>query len=634
MSFGSSQSKQISRARSRPTGSFLQVAPLDERFVRWFKLAATSAESLVLIAGALGVIGWAFGVEALKHPTDEPALQSAASINFVLLSTAILLLCVGAPKLWRKITGRSLAAIVMVASAMTFIEHTCHLYWEDLVLWKPNEGFGLTYPGPLLPHESFFFFLLGLGAILFNVVLKERFFPSQILAAAVFVPSFIVLICCLLGQAHLCIYFGCVQLSPICSLVFSAYSLGLFFASPDTGAAKVFSVKSKPGILARRALVGVGILIAALLPRRWLIEVGERTQLVDSSMVNIGTAIVAFFALCFFGWRAIEAVHQESEAEEAKLRKLVCLTCITEYTDESLVFCPKDGSTLIRLIDNLRPGARFDGRYLIVKELGSGGMSTVYLAEHLLMKKNVAVKVLQTQCASDPKTIQRFQRESQATSGLSHPNLVNVYDFNVTEEGQAYMVMEFLEGESLSELIYEREAIPWHEALPLFLDVCEGLEHAHSKGVIHRDLKPGNIMLLPAADSNGQFIPKIVDFGLAKVFDNAASQLTQPGEVFGSPHYMSPEQCRGQDIDQRSDIYAMGCIMYATLVGRPPFEGSSIMETVMMHMKDPLPGVPPSLEVPAWLQAIMRKATAKDPEKRYQSVSELKLALANGAAAS
>src|SRR5262249_46324069 len=160
------------------------------------------------------------------------------------------------------------------------------------------EGFGLTYPGPLLPHESFFFFLLALATILFDVVLREKFFLWQILAAFVFVPSFIVLVCCLLGQAHLCIYFGCVQLSPICSLVFSACSEGLFVASANSGDAKLFSLKSKPGILARRALVGVGIFIAALLPRRWLIEVGEGAQLVDSSTINIGTAIVAFLALC------------------------------------------------------------------------------------------------------------------------------------------------------------------------------------------------------------------------------------------------------------------------------------------------------------------------------------------------
>jgi len=622
------------------------VPPIDPKLARSFKLAAIAAETLVLVAAALGVIGWAFGIHALKHPTDEPALQSAAALNFVFLSTATLLLCVGTPKLWRRLTGRFLATVVIVSSAATFIEHTCHLYWQDLVLWR-SEGLGLTYPGPLLPHESFFFILLGIGVLLFNIAVRKKIYPSQILAVFVFVPSFIVLICYMLGQSHLCIYFGCVQLSPIVSMIFLMQSLGLFFASSDSGAARIFSLTSTTGTLARRTCAALAILIAALLPRQWLISVGESAQLVDAATVNIGTATFALIAVGTFGWwcfRKIEAgetekqqaielkdeaieMLRESEAQETRHLKLVCLKCMAEFSDRTLTHCPHDLTELINIVDVLKPGSLFADSYLIEKELGSGGMSTVYLAEHVLMNKKVAVKVLQAHLASDLTTIQRFQRESQAASSLSHPNLVTVYDFKVTETGQAYMVMEFIEGLSLSELINRSKPMRWREALPLILDICEGLEHAHSKGIIHRDLKPGNVMLLPSPAAERRFTPKIVDFGLAKVWDQAGLQLTHTGEIFGSPLYMCPEQCRAAPMDPRSDIYAMGCLMYAVLTGRPPFEGDNAMETMMMHVSVPPPAMSTDVEVPPWFEQIVQKALAKDPHDRFQTVTEMKAEL-------
>jgi serine/threonine-protein kinase len=257
-------------------------------------------------------------------------------------------------------------------------------------------------------------------------------------------------------------------------------------------------------------------------------------------------------------------------------------------------------------------------------------MSTVYLAEHLLMNKRVAVKVLQTRLASDPKTVQRFQREAQAASSLSHPNLVTVHDFNVTADGQAYMVMDFLEGLSLDELISEDKPMPWREAILLLVDICDGVDHAHAKGIVHRDLKPANIMLLASLAPDRRYTPKIVDFGLAKVLDEAALHLTNTGEIFGSPLYMSPEQCQGQPVDTRSDIYSIGCILYATLAGRPPFQGAGVMQTLMMHINAPPPAVPPALGVPAWLEAIAHKAMSKNAELRFQSVADLARSLSNG----
>jgi tRNA A-37 threonylcarbamoyl transferase component Bud32 len=644
---------QQTRAASESTRPLMEPTArivadeIDPKLLAMFKLGALISAVLVLAAGSLAAIGWAFAIEPLKHPTDEPSLQAAASLHFIILSVSLLLLSIGSPRLWRSVSGRILAGIVMVASTVTFIEHTCHIYIKDFVVRQPDEGFALTYPGPLLPHESLAFFVLALGALLLNVVVRRRLSLSQVCAALVFVPNFIVLSCYLFGQSHICVYFGCVLLSPITSLVFLLQSIGLFLSNAESSPARMLSLKGTAGVLARRSCAAVAIVILLLLPRQWLISAGEAAQIVDASTVNIGTAVVAVLALCVFGWlcfRRIESEEtQKQEAIEEKVQaieslkrsggyaafKMVCLTCGAEFTGSETV-CPNDQEKLVRVMDNLKPGTIFEQRYNILKELGSGGMSTVYLAEHLLMKKMVAVKLLKTQFSSDTTSLRRFQRESQAASSLSHPNIVGIYDFSVSASGQAYMVMEFVEGQSLGDLLKERKTIPWQEAIELFLDICEGLEHAHSKGIIHRDLKPGNIMLLPPTTSDKNFAPKIVDFGLAKVCDQPELNLTQTGEVFGSPLYMSPEQWQGQHIDLRSDIYAMGCVMYDVLTGNPPFSGANSLETMMMHMNAPVPAMAADLHVPPWLEKIIRKAMAKDPEKRFETVSELKKAIADG----
>jgi tRNA A-37 threonylcarbamoyl transferase component Bud32 len=646
------------------------IGESDAKLAIAVKSAALISALLVLVVAMLAAVGWAFGIEALKHPTTEPAIQGPASINLIILSIALLIMSLGKPRLWTNITGRTLAIIVALASLATFIEHTCHIQLPrllQLTLWPESEdrGFGLTYPGPLLPHESFSFLLLALSTIFFNVALRQKYWPTQALAALVMVPNFIILSFYLMGQSNVCIYFGCVQLSPLSSLVLLLNGIALFFADPTVGAARIFSLKSTPGVLARRAAIGLMLLVAALLPRQWLIAAGESAGVVDASTINIVTAVVVVLTLSAFAWwcfrkieteevekkeaiiqkdqaivqkeeaieqkdQAMELMLRESGAYEAKTYKLVCLTCMGEYTDMSLTHCPKDKAELISVLDEFRPGSTFAQVYLIIQELGKGGMSTVYLAEHLLMNKKVAVKVLQMRLASDPTTIQRFQREAQTSSSLSHANVVAVHDFNVTSSGQAYMVMEYLDGQSLSEFIERGKLMPWRETVLLLLEVCEGLEHAHAKGIIHRDLKPGNIMLLPSPALDRRFTPKIVDFGLAKILDDSAVHLTHTGEIFGSPLYMSPEQCQGLALDHRSDIYSLGCIMYAALVGKAPYHGENLMQTLMMHLQAPLPVMPPELGVPLWLQQIVSKAIAKDPAARFQTLAELSNALKAG----
>ena len=211
-------------------------------------------------------------------------------------------------------------------------------------------------------------------------------------------------------------------------------------------------------------------------------------------------------------------------------------------------------------------------KYELLSVLGVGGMSTIYKARHKYMGRLTAVKLLHPYLTADPSMFQRFQYEAKAASNLNHPNVVGIHDFGITDGGTAYLVMDYLEGEDLSSILERESLLPEAQAREIFRQACAGLDHAHSKGVIHRDLKPSNLFLCP--EDGGNFLVKLVDFGIAKITDNTSEKsqnLTRTGEVFGSPLYMSPEQCSGKPLDPRSDLYSFGCLMYEVLTGRRPF---------------------------------------------------------------
>ena len=305
----------------------------------------------------------------------------------------------------------------------------------------------------------------------------------------------------------------------------------------------------------------------------------------------------------------------------------VCLNCHKEV-DGTETNCPHDGGDLVSSRHDPLVGTTFAGRYSILKIAGHGGMSTVYKSQHVYMERIVAVKLLHKHLISDPVSIQRFQQEAKASSSLTHPNIITVYDFGITEdEGLAYLVMDYLEGPSLGDLIDEGGPLHEKEALDLFRQITRGLVHAHGKGVVHRDLKPRNLVLTVQED--GDVLVKIVDFGIAKMLprEGVESQhLTQTGEVFGSPIYMSPEQCSGQPLDARSDVYSMGCVMYEVLTGIPPFIGQNAVETMSMHVSEtppPFSEVAPNLKISARTEELVMACLAKKPKKRIQSAADL-----------
>jgi predicted Ser/Thr protein kinase len=263
-------------------------------------------------------------------------------------------------------------------------------------------------------------------------------------------------------------------------------------------------------------------------------------------------------------------------------------------------------------------------RYKVIEEIGRGGMGVVYRVLQLTLDREMALKTIDGHDVKDA-TWRRFQQEAKASSLLDHPNLISVHDSGVIEGKHPYFVMDYVQGTTLSKLVEEKGPLTVEEALPIFIQVCFGLAYAHDLGIVHRDLKPSNIMLMKPP-GGGAYIVKIVDFGIAKLHQAEGADiqgLTKTGEIFGSPLYMSPEQCLGIAVDHRSDIYALGCVFFEALAGLPPFMGNTALATMMQHQSER----PPSLkeatlgkEFPQPVEALIARLLEKDPDKRYQSL--------------
>ncbi len=260
-------------------------------------------------------------------------------------------------------------------------------------------------------------------------------------------------------------------------------------------------------------------------------------------------------------------------------------------------------------------GQLINDRYEIEKLIGEGGMANVYLAQDTILDRKVAIKVLRGDLAGDDKFVRRFQREALSASSLSHPNIVEIYDVG-EDEGNFYIVMEYIEGKTLKQLIKKRGVLTLPETIDIMLQLLDALSSAHDSYIIHRDIKPQNIMIKESG------LVKITDFGIAMALNNA--QLTQTNSVMGSVHYLPPEQASGKGSTIRSDIYSLGILMFEMLTGKMPFKGDSAVEIALKHMKEPLPSVKElNPVVPQSVENIILKAAAKNPKNRYRDVREM-----------
>lgn len=264
----------------------------------------------------------------------------------------------------------------------------------------------------------------------------------------------------------------------------------------------------------------------------------------------------------------------------------------------------------------INKGYLLGDRYRIVDTLGEGGMANVYLADDIILKRQVAVKIIRLDLQKDSQVLARFQREALATSELSHPNIVSVFDVG-TDHGLPYMVMEYVKGPDLKDYIRENSPIPLPQVIKIMDQILSAMELAHKHNVIHRDLKPQNILM----DEKGNI--KIADFGIAVALNQSA--ITQTNSVLGSVHYMSPEQTRGGMVTKQSDIYSLGIILYEALTGHVPFNGETPVAIALKHAEDDIPSLrKQNKAIPQALENVVLKATAKDPRDRYASVAEMK----------
>jgi eukaryotic-like serine/threonine-protein kinase len=301
--------------------------------------------------------------------------------------------------------------------------------------------------------------------------------------------------------------------------------------------------------------------------------------------------------------------------------------------NESRDDCPSDEEelphrdTLPAPAHDPQLGKLIDGRYLLLEVLGEGGMGSVYRANHVLMDKAVAVKLIHSELAHLPEVARRFEREARSSSRLTDPHCISVTDFGRTEDGTLFLVMEILEGESLADRLAREGRLSPAKAVDFAIQILKALAHAHGAGVVHRDLKPENVQLVTHGDET-DFV-KILDFGIAKLASGSGSgeKLTQSGIVFGTPPYLSPEQALGQDVDHRADLYAAGIILFEMLTGMTPFRADSAMQIISMHITAPIPRLAEHGRFPAGMQDVIDRAMAKQPGDRFASADEFTASL-------
>lgn len=605
-------------------------------------LAGQALLWVTLFATVLVIAGWALDVRELKRLwLADTAIPSSTAISISLFCIASLLNFHAAKTKFATLPGKIVSFVLISAAAATLVESFSGQEFNLALslLPKGEDVRGLTFPGPMAPNISAQVLLLGAALLFPKIEIKGRS-VCQLSLLIIVLAAMSSMIGHAFGVEFMCTMLGCIKIPAVSSLLFGMAAVAAVMTAPRVGFMERLCGDDYAGQVARRlSLTFLSVPLAL-----WLRQDGVSKGIFDQ---NFGWFAFCAFTIVLF-WRSINigsqgvAVVSEAKKEvEKKLQessnalneiyrakiaekdaginvhvvrmKKVCVSCAQSFSLD-IEYCPEDGSQLYEVRDDNLVGRIFADRYLVTDFLGKGGMSSVYKAQHTYMHKTVALKILLPHLACDPKSIRRFQREAKSASLLRHPNLLEVHDFGVTPDGEAFIVMQFVEGISLADYLAERKRLDLELFYTVFEQVCAGLSHAHSEGVIHRDLKPSNVMMNTAG---GAIVVQVIDFGLAKLEgEDAALRITNDSEVIGSPLYMSPEAYSSSQLTVSADIYSLGCLMYEALQGDPPFLADSITETVMKQLyHDPKP-LPAALAVPSELEKLIQSMLNKEPENR------------------
>lgn len=627
----------------------MQVAEKERaKLAARFKKISGIAGGIVALLSLLVVVGWYADIEILKHPFGTSVAFGVAFVYCVYGCILALDAFVPDTKASR-ILKLAIASVLSAMAATKCIEGLIGADWDMLSInlsFNAERMVPLTYPGVMTPDTALVETLVGVSYLLMDVGRKVRVQFWQWIAVTVIALCMIPVFGFILGDTNLCSLWGCVRMP----VAFAITSIGLAFAilaaRPERGFTSALIEPDLLGTAMRQSLFSAMILLPLFAEAK---AVFVHFGIFDEGLAKSGLGIAFMFVFLgtvmsqfVFAYKSEQNMRRNTEQRLQDLshqfsqsqvenntfgfsgkawRTAKCSKCEKEF-DSHTKICPYDDSPL--KIHDALIGQVLEGRYKVLEFLGRGGMSTVYKVEHLILSKILAIKFLQTQFVSKGESVLRFQREGKAMARLQHPNLCTVTECSIID-GVPYLVMEFLQGMSLDEILKEEKRLSAKRTVEIMLQVADGLQHAHDESIVHRDIKPSNIMMTPLDD--GKEHAKVVDFGLARILDSDDQKLSQTGEAFGSPLYMSPEQCLGGEIDPRTDIYGLGCVIYECLSGNVPFRGKTFMETFNLHISGELKPFAKGLDVPAGLAQLVERMLAKDAIDRPASMNEVKEAL-------
>jgi tRNA A-37 threonylcarbamoyl transferase component Bud32 len=625
------------------------------RLLDSFRLSAMISAVLVLSYCLAILIGWYCDIQPLKMLFGF-AVPFGAAVSYMVLASIVLALAISPDRKDVRMIAAAMSLLTAIIGAVKFAEATLEADWDWFSVPLSGElanGVVLAYPGQLTPDATLGILLVSTSLFLMTLHNSKVDPIWQWLLTLTGSVALLPVVGFLQGIPEFCGLWGCVKVPVTLAASTLVLSFAVYSLRPGSGWFALLLEPDMLGTALRRSLFALMVLLPAFtVLKAGLVAahiIDENTASPALSVLNLLAGVSIVISQFVYAYRREQNLRRDTEQKLADLssemsqrgaksggtsmalagfntRYAICPKCSKQLAF-SVLNCPDDGEEM-KIVDKLE-GQILDGKYKIVEFLGAGGMSTVYKARHIVLDKILALKLLQPHLLGNARFVQRFQREAQSMARMQHPNLLTVHECGFLE-GVPFLLLDFVDGKGLDVLIQERARLSVGQMLAIVLQVAEGLINAHDNGIVHRDIKPANIMISESV--KGRELVKVVDFGLAKMLESedagqAQQKISREGASAGSPMYMSPEQCVGDPADARTDIYAIGCVMYECLTGQPPLFGASILETFNKVMNEKPQPVSVTAEVPDELDALILKCLEKRPENRPNSVLELRNAL-------